>query len=234
MKSIVRSTLIAPLLALMAAVQKVEAGELFQVVAYHRSLPAPLLEEMENKSSSTIDYLQQFLENCTFAEPGGVLAGRRELWWEVGDENEAVEDVASAPTTLAAHRELFTSCPDSCSKSGSRSCTQAGCAYCGRCRRRRGRKLQSTTARLVGRSGNPATAFPLGVRSMIVCDVVACRLVSFELTCARAFHTNLILETTTNLLPLVCLPQLCEADCDSDSDCRSGYKCWRRDVRHVS
>jgi hypothetical protein len=168
MKSFARSALFTMLLALMGAVQQVESGAMFQIVAYHQSLPAQLVAELENKSYSTISYLQQFLENCTFAEPGGVLAGRRELWWEeeqVDEEQDGGEEMVAASQTPAARRELVGGCPSSCTNSGSKSCTQAGCAYCGKCGRRRGRTLQSTTATYLGSNGLPSWVFPLGVRT---------------------------------------------------------------------
>jgi hypothetical protein len=121
---------------------------------------------MDNRSSTTMEYLYQFLENCTMVDAGTLVAGRErhlELENEEGEDPEATGELQETDMD----RELFGSCPPACSNSGSTTCRALGCAYCGRCRRRRrGRKLQGTVpATLVGTGGSPASAYPLGVRS---------------------------------------------------------------------
>jgi hypothetical protein len=141
--SFLRSALIAALVALMATVQQAEAQGQFLVVAYVKNLPEHLEAEMENKSSHTLFVLQQYLENCTFVESGGSLTARRELRQDKIHEDG--EQVASDEPGLIENkrdRDLFGGCPSSCSKSGSFRCKQMGCAFCGRCGRRRERRLK--------------------------------------------------------------------------------------------
>jgi hypothetical protein len=162
------STIVSALvLALvMATVQRVKSEGVFYVNLYHRNVSEQNLELLSNRSYTTMSYLLQFLENCT-ATNAGAFAPGRERFLEL-EENE--EDEAEATgEAQEMHRELSLSyCPDSCSRSGSTECRRIGCAYCGRCRRRRrgrGRKLLLVNASNVGSSGSPASAYPLGVRS---------------------------------------------------------------------
>jgi hypothetical protein len=165
-----QSALTALLLVAMAAV-KVESTGDYQVVTYFQNVPLYLQEEMMNRTELTVAYLEQFLLNCDWVDPGeeyvpaGEENGNRALTVEDGDEEELQdeEEVIEDSSGGSMGRELFSSCPNSCSKSGSRSCRSRGCAFCGRCRRRRERKLNLVNAKYMGNNGSPASAFPLGL-----------------------------------------------------------------------
>jgi hypothetical protein len=133
---------------------------------YHTNVSAGSLELLSSRSNTTMNYLLQFLENCTVTN-AGAFAPVRGRFLEIGDDEEDEAEATSEVQEM--HRELYSNCPDSCSRSGSTECRRIGCAYCGLCRRRRrgrGRKLQAlVNASNVGSSGSPASAYPLGVRS---------------------------------------------------------------------
>jgi hypothetical protein len=155
------SSLLLVLTAILTTIRPVSSGGIFHVVAFYQNVSELLLEEMDNRSSSTMEYLYQFLENCTVVEAGTLIPGR-ERYLELEEEEHATGEVEEE-----MGRELLGGCPPRCSSSGSRYCRSIGCAYCGRCGRRRrgrGRKLQTTvTAALVGMNGSPISAYPLGV-----------------------------------------------------------------------
>jgi hypothetical protein len=163
-----QSALCSLLFAVLTAVQVESTGDYF-VVTYFDNVPPYLQEEMMNRTQVTISYLEQFLLNCDWVDPGEeYVPGRdrqRNRALTVEDEDEelqAGEESVDEPSA-AMDRELFSSCPSWCSNSGSKTCRARGCAFCGRCRRRQERKLSLVTARFMGDAGKPATAFPLGL-----------------------------------------------------------------------
>jgi hypothetical protein len=125
------------------------------VVAYVKNIPEHLEAEMETRSSSTLTFVQQFLENCTFTEPGGSFKGRRQLQEEENDEAEE-QETSEEPALVAdtRARDLFGGCPNFCSSSGSFRCKQMGCANCGRCGRRRERDLHAALERELSSSSS--------------------------------------------------------------------------------
>jgi hypothetical protein len=149
----------------MTTMQRVKSEGVFYVNLYHRNVSEQNLELLSNRSNTTMSYLLQFLENCT-ASNAGTFSSVRERFLDL----EGDEDDEATGEVREMHRELSLSyCPSSCSNSGSAACRRIGCAYCGRCRRRRrerGRKLLVlVNATNVGFNGTPASAYPLGVRS---------------------------------------------------------------------
>jgi hypothetical protein len=125
------SMLVGALVVLLASLTAVESTANYQVAAFFQN--APLSSEIAALAQSLAMFqaLGQYLLNCDFLEPGKSTPGRdRDLL--------ALDDNAMLRGSHDEDRDLAdTSCPNQCSKSGSTKCRSLGCAFCGKCRRRR-------------------------------------------------------------------------------------------------
>jgi hypothetical protein len=125
------------LLLLGSSASVASAAELLQLVLVGTSTNSSIAAMNRAKGDATA-ILNRFagregihytpLAPGQFPPSGRMLRGSGE-----GNQQDEVEG-----DEAQSHRKLpFGGCPDGCSNSGSPSCVQIGCAYCGRCGRRR-------------------------------------------------------------------------------------------------
>lgn len=127
------SMLVGALFAFLASLNVVEATANYQVAAFFQNTPLTAELAALAQSLAMFESLGQYLLNCEFLEPGASPAGR--------DRDLVVSEDNTAAAMLRGSEEgrdlAATSCPSACSSSGSTKCRSLGCAFCGRCRRRR-------------------------------------------------------------------------------------------------
>jgi hypothetical protein len=113
----------------------------------------------------------------------------------------------------SSDRELqFSSCPKSCSSSGSTYCKSIGCAFCGRCGRR-------------GLEERDGSDEPVAEDSIVV--AAGDHRHQRELQAAGGFTQAVYMGKSGK--PIVSFPLgVCESHCSSDKDCDTGLFCFRR------
>jgi hypothetical protein len=236
-------------IALLHPVRPVRAEGNFQVVTYIKGVPDNLAADMENKTQLTVEFLYAFLANCDWVNPGGTYVGR--------GRERALRGLRRPPAPSG--RELYTTCPKTCSTSGSTYCKSIGCAFCGRCGReileaRDGadepvaedailaaagrphrRELQAgglLPAVYMGRGNKPAVSFPLGICESHCQIDKECEA---GLWCYKRRRNDplpsLCAGASLDNDLSYCVPPLptCSAGCTADRQCASG-KCYTRDA----
>jgi hypothetical protein len=175
----------------------------FQIVTHIKGVPDNLVADMANKTQLTVEFLYTFLQNCDWVNPGATYVGR--------DRARALQG-RDLRSSSSSDRELFSSCPSSCSSSGSSRCKSIGCAFCGRCGRRG----------LEERSGGDG---PVAEDAIVV--AAAGHQPNRELQAAGGLIQAVYMGKA--LKPAVSFPLgICESTCMPDKECQAGLFCYKR------
>lgn len=125
-----RNLVALSLLCLASLAPAARAGDLLQLVVIGTGGDAEdaLAEAKQDSAPLLSKFVSAEGSSYKLVAPGGSLpVDRRNLRSEEEDERKAEQE----------KRKLDTGCPNQCSNSGSKMCQQLGCAFCGKCNRRR-------------------------------------------------------------------------------------------------
>lgn len=158
MRNPLRTAARALLVLLAATSHGARAFKDYQVMVYFVNAPWGADLAALAAAKTLFESVMQWLLTCEFLEPGKAPTTRnRELAAAAEEEIEPESSQGRALRGAAEHEERdlsLSTCPSTCSNSGTTKCRSLGCAFCGRCRR----DLQTT---------NTTTDFTLSIANAL-------------------------------------------------------------------
>jgi hypothetical protein len=138
-----KSTILLPFLLFLLKITCVQASMLYVCMIYGTGVTSRVQKLIEANADSLLRKLK--LAEPSYYDiyaPGEIVNTTGTRFRELESTEERVE-AADVTGVVPTSRDLqVNSCPNKCSTSGGNYCRSMGCAYCGRCRRRRRRNLR--------------------------------------------------------------------------------------------